>query len=418
MTTGDAAAAAGLYVVPPTKDKRLGYDDINRRGDELANHMVNGGHPFSKITGTTTEAQIGNNTISDVKLKANAVTQTKILDGAISTSKLGNLVVTSTKIADGAITTAKVLDNAVTAPKIAANAVETAKIKDAAVTNAKIGAAAVTGDKVASTVTKPGTWTLEAETLVVRDDTNTDKLTLGGGFDLQTNQAGDVKADGALTLDGGTTAVRADGTVTIDAGSQVLIQSDASTQIDGSGVSIQSHATSIVIDSATAVGISSGTANNVTIDAGNALVLQGDSAELVLTKDGTGPRVYSESIRTRTYSNPANVYITAEGTLGRSTSSRRYKVDIEDAEPMPAVLEIRPRTWADLADPGRARHFGAIAEELDELGLSALVVYNPDGTPEAIAYDRIVLALIPLVRDLAARVAVLEPTPEPTPLED
>lgn len=36
MATGDAAAAKGLRVVPATKDLKLGYDDINARGDELA----------------------------------------------------------------------------------------------------------------------------------------------------------------------------------------------------------------------------------------------------------------------------------------------------------------------------------------------------------------------------------------------
>lgn len=39
MATGDKAAAKGLRVVPATKDLRLGYDDINARGDELADEI-------------------------------------------------------------------------------------------------------------------------------------------------------------------------------------------------------------------------------------------------------------------------------------------------------------------------------------------------------------------------------------------
>ena len=39
MATGDAAAAKGLRVVPATKDLKLGYDDMNKRGDELAAEM-------------------------------------------------------------------------------------------------------------------------------------------------------------------------------------------------------------------------------------------------------------------------------------------------------------------------------------------------------------------------------------------
>lgn len=39
MATGDKAAAKGLRVVPATKDLKVGYDDINARGDELADEI-------------------------------------------------------------------------------------------------------------------------------------------------------------------------------------------------------------------------------------------------------------------------------------------------------------------------------------------------------------------------------------------
>jgi|GEM_PF-4017219 len=41
MATGDAAAAKGLRVVPAGKDLKEGYDDINKRGDELAQEIDN-----------------------------------------------------------------------------------------------------------------------------------------------------------------------------------------------------------------------------------------------------------------------------------------------------------------------------------------------------------------------------------------
>ena len=68
MATGDAAAAAGLAVFPPTQDLRLGYDNDNKRGDELANHMTNGTHPFNKITGTLQTNQIANGAVTGAKL--------------------------------------------------------------------------------------------------------------------------------------------------------------------------------------------------------------------------------------------------------------------------------------------------------------------------------------------------------------
>lgn len=56
MAAGDLAAAAGLDVFPATADVRQGYENDNIRGDELADHMLNGGHSASKITGLTAAA--------------------------------------------------------------------------------------------------------------------------------------------------------------------------------------------------------------------------------------------------------------------------------------------------------------------------------------------------------------------------
>lgn len=39
MANGDKAFAKGLLVVPESKDLREGYDDINVRGDELADEI-------------------------------------------------------------------------------------------------------------------------------------------------------------------------------------------------------------------------------------------------------------------------------------------------------------------------------------------------------------------------------------------
>lgn len=68
MAAGDAAAAAGLSVVPPTADVRDGYAAINTRGDELAEHITNGGHPWSKISGrpATFPPSAHNHTVSQI----------------------------------------------------------------------------------------------------------------------------------------------------------------------------------------------------------------------------------------------------------------------------------------------------------------------------------------------------------------
>lgn len=53
MANGDAAAAAGLATFAPTQDIRMGYDNDNIRGDELAAHLTAGTHPAAAITSGT-----------------------------------------------------------------------------------------------------------------------------------------------------------------------------------------------------------------------------------------------------------------------------------------------------------------------------------------------------------------------------
>lgn len=101
------------------------------------------------------------------------------------------------------------------------------------------------------------------------------------------------------------------------------------------------------------------------------------------------------------------------GMLSRSTSSRRYKRDIADAEVDPAaVLQMRARTWRDKAEVAAdestgKRYVGFIAEELHDLGLGQFVDYDEDG-PESIQYDRLSVALLAAVKHLNERVTALE----------
>lgn len=101
------------------------------------------------------------------------------------------------------------------------------------------------------------------------------------------------------------------------------------------------------------------------------------------------------------------------GLLQRSTSSARYKVDIEDlAVDADAVLRLRPRVWRDRAeveaDPDTPRrHVGLVAEEVAE-HLPAFVEYAAEGGPDAVAYDRLAVALLAVVQDQAQRIAALE----------
>lgn len=166
------------------------------------------------------------------------------------------------------------------------------------------------------------------------------------------------------------------------------------------------------------------TNDNGAYDAGSQLLLEGKNsggtAQLLLGADSS-PRVWSPAIYARTYSSTANVTITSAGTLGRSTSARKYKDDIQPADPFDdRILDLEPRTWFDkieLTNLGEDAHryTGLIAEEVEDLGLGQFVSYGADGQVEGLAYERLWIPLIPLVKrqrdqiaDLEARLARLE----------
>lgn len=123
---------------------------------------------------------------------------------------------------------------------------------------------------------------------------------------------------------------------------------------------------------------------------------------------------YTLLIPWATNSASANMYLDAGGRIWKSSSARRFKQDIEDAEvSVDAVLKMRPRTWRDRAEVERdpevtTRYIGFIAEELEDVGLGQFVTYDGSGAVEGIAYDRLTAAILPVLVSLDQRVKELE----------
>lgn len=132
-----------------------------------------------------------------------------------------------------------------------------------------------------------------------------------------------------------------------------------------------------------------------------------------------------------------DLIITASNYIGKKSSSRRYKIAEEPIEyTLPgiedALLGMEVKTWFDrqaaervadvktanmmsvdaaddLADVDPLRRIpGVVAEDLDAAGLGMFVVYNEDGSPESVMYDRLGVALVPAVKALRDRVNELE----------
>lgn len=128
-----------------------------------------------------------------------------------------------------------------------------------------------------------------------------------------------------------------------------------------------------------------------------------------------GELVHIPSAYKHTSSSSANVVVSNDGALVRSSSASKYKLDIKndvDLEDSLKLIEVPLSTWVDKHEHdengSNERYFGMIAEDLRDAGLEYLVQYGDDNEVEGINYDRVALLLIPLVKKLKDRIEELE----------
>jgi hypothetical protein len=132
----------------------------------------------------------------------------------------------------------------------------------------------------------------------------------------------------------------------------------------------------------------------------------------------TPGRLQSDGTYSITTASAANVFISTEGLFSRSTSSLKYKTDVEDAElsySEALVYGSRPVWYRSLSesDPSDYSYWGFIAEEVAEID-PRMVHWGDDG-PEGVQYDRYVVHLVGVIQKqqqrldaLEARIAALE----------
>ena len=114
--------------------------------------------------------------------------------------------------------------------------------------------------------------------------------------------------------------------------------------------------------------------------------------------------VYSPGVYNQTTGSAANMHIASDGNFFRSTSSRKYKRDIQDVTfGLSDVLALRPVTYkGNSAADGETVFGGLIAEEVHDAGLTQFVQYAEDGTPDALAYGNMVALCIKAIQELKA----------------
>jgi hypothetical protein len=177
------------------------------------------------------------------------------------------------------------------------------------------------------------------------------------------------------------------------------------------------------VDSSGSVGVGT-TSAGARLDVKGAGNTAGTYSIKVANSDGTiglqireDGYVGSPMIYANTNANGANVVITADGFIYRSTSSLKYKKNVQDADfGLSELLNLRPVTYQGNSGSDTAQVFGGlIAEEVHDAGLTEFVQYADDGTPDALAYGHMVSLCVKaiqeqqaIIEDLKARVAALE----------
>jgi hypothetical protein len=136
--------------------------------------------------------------------------------------------------------------------------------------------------------------------------------------------------------------------------------------------------------------------------------------KMKLTHDGL---LIINNLYNTTSSGAANVFVGSNSQLFRSTSSIKYKENVQDAtHGLAKLLELRPVTYTSKQpDNDSTVYGGLIAEEVHEAGLSEFVQYATDGSPDALAYGNMVSLCVKaiqeqqsIIKSLETRIAALE----------
>jgi hypothetical protein len=110
-----------------------------------------------------------------------------------------------------------------------------------------------------------------------------------------------------------------------------------------------------------------------------------------------------------TTASAANVFVTSTGLLQRSTSSIKYKSDVEDySKGLNEVMKLRPVTYKSINNNSDKIYAGFIAEELADLKLTELYENNDNGEPDAISYAYMVTLLTKAIQEQQTQIEALK----------
>jgi hypothetical protein len=145
-------------------------------------------------------------------------------------------------------------------------------------------------------------------------------------------------------------------------------------------------------------------------DAAFRILNQGGSTSYFQVR-GDGLSFMPPLISSFTTGSAANMFVSAgDGAIYRSTSSIKYKKNVEDYDKgLTEIMQMRPVFYEGISESDEGKIFaGLIAEEVHDLGLTEFVQYAEDGSPDSLAYQNMVALLIKSIQELKTEIDSLK----------
>jgi hypothetical protein len=362
--------------------------------------------------GTITAANITAGTITSAEIATGTITASDIATGTITASNIASGTITGSLIAAGTITATNIATNTITASQIAAGTITSTQIAAGTITASNIASGTITATQISSSYIYAGT--IAASQIVAGTLT---------GFTIQTSSGAT-----AVILDGTSNALqfKVSGSISgnvLPLGSAGILMHYGSTP-DGTGATYpkaQVTSSSATIAGSTSQSMSAGAGGNTIVGQTQVTDAMTFSSTIFANGNidgGVNCEIYAFRGATNTTTgNAANAWLNSTtGRLARSTSSLRYKTDVQPQSiPFDSILQLEPKSFYDKREyeenPETAKRIlGLIAEEVAEIPVlkDLLVNYDAEGNADAISYPTIAVAILPLLKDFNARIQALE----------
>ena len=311
--------------------------------------------------------------------------------------------------ADRTITFPNTTGNVVTTGD--SNTVTGTMIAATTITNAEISASAAIALSKLATGALPTGITIASGNIVDGTITNAD---ISASAEIAVSKLADGSARQLLQTDAAGTGVEWTSNVdipgTLDVTGATVLDGDLT--IPDKIIHAGDTNTSIRFPANDTFTIETGGSERARVDTFGRLLMGGISpATVVLHSICTPGRLESDGTYSITTASAANVFVGTDGLFSRSTSSLKYKTDVEDAEigySEALIYGSRPVWYRSLSesDPSEYSYWGFIAEEVAEID-PRMVFLGPDG-PEGVQYDRYVVHLVNVIQKQQQRLDTLE----------